>query len=52
VITDPSIKSETEKVLGVVSRALRVFGGDTEPVAPGPFAAAPDLEVGLGAGRF
>jgi hypothetical protein len=49
---DPSINSETQRVLGVVSRVLSVFGGDTEPVAPGPFAAAPDLEARLGRGQF
>jgi hypothetical protein len=52
VITNPSIEFETTKVLGVVSRALNVFGGDVEPVAPPRFAAASDIEDNLGRGHF
>jgi hypothetical protein len=52
VITNPSIDVETTKVLGVVSRALTVFGGDVEPVAPPRFAAASDIEDDLGRSHF
>jgi hypothetical protein len=52
VITNPGIEAETSKVLGVVSRALSVFGGTLEPVAVPRFAAADDLEDDLGHGRF
>lgn len=52
MITNPSIETEAKKVLGVVSRALTVFGGDTEPVEPPQFAADRGLEDNLGRGRF
>ncbi|KMO69779.1 hypothetical protein [Mycolicibacterium chlorophenolicum] len=52
VITNPGIETEAKKVLGVVSRALTVFGGATEPVEPPPFAAARDIEDNVGRGRF
>jgi hypothetical protein len=52
VIRNPSIETETKKVLGVVSRALNVFGGDTEPAEPPRFAAARDIEDNLGRGHF
>jgi hypothetical protein len=52
VITNPSIDVETTKVLGVVSRALNVFGGDVERVEPPRFAAASDIEDNLGRGHF
>jgi hypothetical protein len=52
VIRNPSIETETKKVLGVVSRALILFGGDTEPVEPPRFAAPRDIEDNLGGGHF
>lgn len=52
MITNPSIDLETKKVLGVVSRALDVFGADTEQAEPPRFAAAPDIEDNLGRGYF
>jgi hypothetical protein len=52
VITNPSIDAETTKVLGVVSRALYVFGGVAEPVEPPRFAAASEIEDDLGRGHF
>jgi hypothetical protein len=52
VTINPSIDVETEKVLGVVSRALNVFGGETEPVAPPRFAADRGIEDDLGRGHF
>jgi hypothetical protein len=52
VITNASIETDTMRVLGVVSRARIVFGGDREPAEPPRFAAAVDLEDNLGRGRF
>lgn len=52
MITNPGIETETKKVLGVVSRALNVFGGETDAVAPPLFAAARDIEDNLGRGHF
>ena len=52
MITNPGIEAQTSKALGVVSRALRVFGGNVEPVAVPRFAASRDLEDDLGHGRF
>ncbi len=52
MITNPSIDIETQKVLGVVSRAQSVFGGQTEPADAPRFAAARDLEDNLGRGHF
>lgn len=52
LITNPSIETETNRVLSVVSRAVHVFGGDTEQVEPPRFAAARDIEDNLGRGQF
>jgi len=51
-MTNPGIETETERVLGVLSRACKVFGGDTEAVQPPPFAAPADIENDLGRGHF
>lgn len=52
MIANSGIETETDKVLGVVSHALNVFGGDTAPVQPPPFAAPRDIEDDLGRGHF
>jgi len=52
VIANRRIETATTMVLGVVSRALTVFGGDSELVAPPSFAAARDIEDNLGRGHF
>jgi hypothetical protein len=52
VITNPSIDIEAQKVLGVVSRAQDVFGGQSEPAHPPRFAAERDIEDNLGRGYF
>jgi hypothetical protein len=51
-MANPSIERETKKVMGVVERALNVFGGDGTPVAPPSFAASRDIEDHLGHGHF
>ncbi|MEY2571389.1 MAG: hypothetical protein QOE63_1739 [Acidimicrobiaceae bacterium] len=38
--------------LRALARAQKLFGGDTSPVDPPVFAAARDLEDGLGRGTF
>ncbi|WP_431240914.1 hypothetical protein ACQ86B_28740 (plasmid) [Mycolicibacterium aichiense] len=52
MITNPGIATEATTVLGLVSRALRVFGGDTESRAVPAFAPPRHLEDDLGRGRF
>jgi hypothetical protein len=52
VATNPNVELETKRVLGVVSRALNVFGGDAPLVGPPVFAAERDLEDDLGRGYF
>lgn len=52
MITNSSIEVETRRVMGVVSRALNVFGGDNDPAEPPRFAAAADIEDDLGRGHF
>lgn len=52
MITNPSIDSATQKVLGVLSRAQDVFGGPSEPAEPPRFAADRDIEDNLGRGHY
>jgi hypothetical protein len=52
VTTNPNVEFEANKVLGVVSRALNVFGGDVEPLQPPAFAVDRALEDDLGRGQF
>jgi hypothetical protein len=52
VIPNPNVELETQRVLGVVSRALDVFGGDVRPEQPTVFAADRALEDDLGRGHF
>jgi len=49
---NPRLEQELDAVLGVVSRAQKVFGGDTPPVDPPEFAPRRDLEDDLGRGHF
>lgn len=49
---NPKLEQEAKTVLGVVSRAQNVFGGDTPPTEPPEFAAPSDLEDDLGKGYF
>jgi hypothetical protein len=52
VATNPNVELETKRVLGVVSLALNVFGGDVPLEGPPAFAAERDLENDLGRGYF
>ncbi len=52
MITNTSIDTEARKVLGIVSGAQSVFGGDTEPAVPPPFAADRGIEDNLGRGHY
>ena len=49
---NPKLEQEAKRVLGVVSRAQNVFGGNTAPTEPLEFAAPSDLEHNLGKGYF
>jgi hypothetical protein len=51
-MTNPNVEREATKVLGVLSRALDVFGGVVAPTDPPAFAADPALEDDLGRGYF
>jgi hypothetical protein len=42
----------TTNVLGLLSRARHLFGGDTPAADPPAFVAPPDLEDDLGRGWF
>lgn len=46
------LEHEAQQVLGVVSHAQRVFGGDVPPAEPPAFAPRRDLEDDLGRGYF
>jgi hypothetical protein len=48
----PGLEQELNTVLGVVSRAQKVFGGDSPVVNPPRFAPGRDLENDLGRGHF
>lgn len=52
MIANPNVELETQRVLGIVSRALDVFGGDVRPEQPPVFAADRGLEDDLGRGHF
>jgi hypothetical protein len=47
---NPRIEEEVGRVLDVVVRAQKVFGGDAFPPDPPVFAARRDLEDDLGRG--
>lgn len=46
------LEHEAQQVLGVVSHAQRIFGGDVPPAEPPAFAPRRDLEDDLGKGYF
>ncbi len=52
VILTAGIDKQTAQVMGVLSRALTVFGADSDTVAPPRFAADRRLEDDLGRGHF
>ena len=49
---DAALHQHTSTVLGLLTRARQLFGGDTPPADPPGFAAPADLEADLGRGRF
>jgi hypothetical protein len=49
---DTALHQEATNVLGLLSRARQLFGGDVPPADPPPFVAPPDLEADLGRGWF
>jgi hypothetical protein len=49
---DTALHQETTNVLGLLSRAQQLFGGDTPPADPPAFVAPPDLEDDLSRGWF
>ena len=49
---DAALHQQVTHVLGVLSRAQQLFGGDVPPADPPAFAAPPDLEADLGGGWF
>jgi hypothetical protein len=46
------LQEQTREVLGVLSRAQKVFGGERPPADPPAFVPPPDLEQDLGRGWF
>ena len=49
---DAALHQHTSTALGLLTRARKLFGGDTPPADPPAFAAPADLEADLGRGRF
>ena len=49
---NPKLERQANTVLGLVSRAQSVFGGDTAPIGPPEFAANRHIEDNLGRGYF
>jgi hypothetical protein len=49
---DIALQQQAGQVLDVLSRAKKVFGGDTTPVDPPSFLPPEDLEQNLGRGWF
>ena len=49
---DAALHQEASNVLGLLSRARQLFGGDVPPADPPAFVAPPDLEADLGGGWF
>ena len=47
-----AVKAQVHHVLGVLTRAQNVFGGDRAPADPPLFAPVRDLEDDLGRGHF
>jgi len=51
-VVNPRIEREIDSVLNVVTRAHKLFGGDTPPADPPAFTPRRDLEDDLGRGHF
>jgi hypothetical protein len=49
---DAALHQEASNVLGVLSRAQQLFGGQALPADPPAFVAPTDLEADLGRGWF
>ena len=49
---DPTLVQQTSDVLGLVTCARKVFGGDSTPDRPPAFAAPRDLEEAISNDRF
>lgn len=49
---DPTLVQQASDVLGLVTRARKVFGGDSTPERPPAFAAPRDLEEAISRDRF
>jgi hypothetical protein len=49
---DAALHQEATNVLGLLSRAQQLFGGQAPPAEPPAFVAPPDLEADLGRARF
>jgi hypothetical protein len=49
---DAALHQEASKVLGLLSRAQQLFGGDEPPADPPAFVAPPGLDADLGRGWF
>jgi hypothetical protein len=49
---DAALHQETTNVLGLLSRAQQLFGGQAPPADPPAFFAPADLEADLGRGWF
>jgi hypothetical protein len=49
---DATLHQKATNVLGLLSRARQLVGGDVPPADPPPFVAPPDLEADLGRGWF
>ena len=49
---DAALHQEATNVLGLLSRAQQLFGGQAPPADPPAFVAPPDLEADLGRGWF
>jgi hypothetical protein len=49
---DAALHQVATNVLGLLSRAQQLFGGDAPPADPPAFVAPPELEADLGRGWF
>ena len=49
---DTALHQQATNVLGLLSRAQQLFGGQEPPADPPAFVAPPDLEADLGHGWF
>ena len=49
---DAALHKQATNVLGLLSRAQQLLGGDVLPADPPAFVAPPELEADLGRGWF